>query len=146
VRRISTEPDFLRTAGPWQKIHSLQIRDQVSGPAFFALTIMAGVPATIIALTQQSSRMAPVKKRGGRQKRPLAEVLPDMLAAALARQDDFILTYETDPDTGRRSVHVLTGRFVTGCMLRKLIGQTESQRDEGSTIMTRAWPKRRPAP
>jgi len=69
-----------------------------------------------------------------------------MLAAALAQQDDLILTFETEPDTGRRSVHVLTGRFVTECMLRKLIGQAESQRDEGSMIVTQAWPKRRPAP
>jgi hypothetical protein len=90
--------------------------------------------------------MAPAKKHGGRQKRPLAEVLPEMLAAALARQDDFILTCETDPDTGRQHIHVMTGRFVTECMLRKLIGQVESQRDEGGTIVTQAWPKQRPAP
>jgi len=83
--------------------------------------------------------MALPKKHGGHKKKPLTEILPDILAAALGHNDDFILTYETDPDTGKTSVHVMSGKFVSDCMLRKLIGQAESQRDEGSVIVTRAW-------
>jgi hypothetical protein len=83
--------------------------------------------------------MALPKKHGGKQKKPIADILPEMLSSAIARQDDFILTFETNPDTGRKHIHVMTGQFVSACMLRKLTGQAESQRDEGSVIVTRAW-------
>jgi hypothetical protein len=82
------------------------------------------------------------RKPRARTRKPLIELLPGMLVSALDRTDDFILTFETDPDTGKKTVHVLTGRFVTPCMLRKLRGQAESQRDEGSTQLSRSW--RRP--
>jgi len=70
---------------------------------------------------------------------PLIETLPGLLVSALALDRDFILCYETDEDTGKRTIHVMTGEFVTPCMLRKLIGQAESQKDEGSTLTSRAW-------
>jgi hypothetical protein len=56
---------------------------------------------------------------------------------------DFILTVETDPDTGAEHLYVMTGRFVSACMLRKLAGQAESQRDEGSVLLKRRLAKRR---
>jgi hypothetical protein len=83
--------------------------------------------------------MAQPGKPGVKKKQPLIDALPGMLVSALARTDDFILTFETDPDTGKKTVHILTGRFITPCMLRKLRGQAESQRDEGSTQLSRAW-------
>jgi len=83
--------------------------------------------------------MVPPKKRGGTHQKPLEKILPELLTAALTRQADFILTFETNPDTGAVHVHVMTGRFVSGCMLRKLQGQAESQRDEGATLTSRKW-------
>ncbi|MDD1686354.1 hypothetical protein [Methanoregula sp.] len=86
--------------------------------------------------------MAPVKKRRVNRSRPLADLLPALLQTAIEESNDFILAFETDPDTGRRKIHVMSGKFVTPCMLRKLIGQAESQRDEGSTRISRRWTKR----
>jgi hypothetical protein len=77
--------------------------------------------------------------RKKKARKPIIDLLPELLVKALARQDDFIVTFETDPDTLSKKLHVITGKFITGCMLRKLQGQAESQRDEGSTITTRKW-------
>ena len=77
------------------------------------------------------------KKR--RAARPVTDMLPALLANALARRDDFIVTCEEDPDTGKKTLHIISGRFVTPCMLRKLIGKAESQRDEGGMLISRKW-------
>lgn len=82
--------------------------------------------------------MAQPKKRRV-HKKPLIDTLPELLVPAIAGTKDFILTFETDPDTGTKTVHVLTGKFISACMLRKLIGLAESQRDEGSTLESRGW-------
>lgn len=66
-----------------------------------------------------------------------------MLARALERREDLILTFETDPDTGVERLYAMTGEFVSECMLRKLIGKAESQRDEGSVLFRQRLPKRR---
>jgi hypothetical protein len=83
--------------------------------------------------------MALPKKRGGKTKRPLIDTLPELLVSALADSKDFILCFETDEETGKKNVHVMTGQFITPCMLRKLIGQAESRKDEGSTLTSRRW-------
>ena len=85
--------------------------------------------------------MASRKKPGGKAQQPLIDLLPGLLVSSLAKAEDFIVTFETDPDTGRRAVHVLTGRFVSPCMLRKLQGLAISQEDEGSRMLTRSWPE-----
>lgn len=83
--------------------------------------------------------MAPPKRRRTPKKKPLADLLPELLVSALAKDRDFILCYETDEETGRRHLHVMTGQFITPCMLRKLAGQAASQRDEGSISISRPW-------
>jgi hypothetical protein len=87
--------------------------------------------------------MAPSQNRRGKKKKPLIDTLPELLVKAIANTNDFILTFETDEETGARKIHVMTGKFVSPCMLRKLIGKAESQRDEGSTIVSRKWIKAR---
>lgn len=79
------------------------------------------------------------KVRKRRTVKPVIDLLPELLKKALARHDDFIVTYETDPDTAKKKIHIITGKFVTPCMLRKLIGKAISQRDEGSSIVSRKW-------
>ena len=83
--------------------------------------------------------MAPPAGRRTRKRRPLLDLLPELLVSALAEDRDFILCYETDEETGKRHLHVMTGQFITPCMLRKLVGQAESQRDEGSKRISRPW-------
>jgi hypothetical protein len=79
------------------------------------------------------------KTRKKRRVTRVIDLLPGLLVKALARHDDFIVTCETDPDTAAKKIHILSGKFVTPCMLRKLMGKAESQRDEGSTIISRKW-------
>jgi hypothetical protein len=81
-------------------------------------------------------------ERKTRKKRtviPVIDLLPELLVKALARHDDFIVTCETDPDTDAKKIHILSGKFVSPCMLRKLLGQAESQRDDGSFVISRKW-------
>jgi len=81
--------------------------------------------------------MAPVKKCRTTRTPPLSDLLPALIESAIAGNDDLILTVEADPDSGTQMIHLMTGKFVTPCMLRKLIGQAESQIDEGSRHIVR---------
>lgn len=83
--------------------------------------------------------MAPPKKRRIAKREPLIDMLPDLLVSALAGSRDFILCFETDEETGKQTVHAMTGTFISPCMLRKLTGLAESQKDEGATLMSRKW-------
>ena len=79
------------------------------------------------------------KSRKKRPLKPIIDLLPELLVRALARHDDFIVTCETDPDNKKKKIHIISGKFVTSCMLRKLMGQAEAQRDEGALIVSRKW-------
>jgi hypothetical protein len=79
------------------------------------------------------------KTRKKRTVKPVIDLLPELLLKALDRHDDFIVTCETDPCTAKKTIHIISGKFVTPCMLRKLLGQAESQRDEGSLVVSRKW-------
>ncbi|AGB03023.1 hypothetical protein [Methanoregula formicica] len=87
--------------------------------------------------------MASQERGGAKKRRPVEEVLPGMLARALDKREDLILTFETDPDSGAERMYAMTGQFVSECMLRKLIGKAESQRDEGSVLLKQRLSKRR---
>jgi len=83
--------------------------------------------------------MPPRKKRTVKPKIPVIDLLPGLLVTSLANHDDFIVTCDTDSKTGAKKLHIITGKFITPRMLRKLIGQVEAQHDEGSSILTRDW-------
>lgn len=84
--------------------------------------------------------MVPVVKKGRKRgKISINELLPDMLASALANEDDFIVTYEMHPDDGKQDIHVLRGKLITPCMLGTLKNRVELQQDEGSTLVTMEW-------
>lgn len=85
------------------------------------------------------SRMAAGKKHRATQAPSLADVLPALLASALERQDDLVLTCEIDPGTGRKTLHVMTGNLISGCMLNKLKTLIETYPEDGSTIRSEEW-------
>jgi hypothetical protein len=93
----------------------------------------------LITFTVPFSRMPERISRKKRPAKPVIDLLPELLVRALARHDDFIVTCETDPDTGKKQIHILSGKFITSCMLRKMMGQAESQRDEGASVVSRKW-------
>jgi hypothetical protein len=56
---------------------------------------------------------------------PVVKLLPELLAKTLARHDNVILTYVTDPETGAKKIPILSGKFIIS-YVRKLMGQAES--------------------
>jgi hypothetical protein len=78
-------------------------------------------------------------RTGSRRQKSFVDSLPEMISHTLAQRNDFILTFETDPDTGSCRVHAFSGKFITSCMLRKLEGLAESERDEGSLQVSCDW-------
>jgi hypothetical protein len=83
--------------------------------------------------------MAAVKKRGGRRSSFPADAIPELLASTLAREDDLIVTCETDPDSGHRTLHVITGKLVSACMLNKLKARITAYPEDGGTIVSGRW-------
>nr|WP_320160872.1 hypothetical protein [uncultured Methanoregula sp.] len=83
--------------------------------------------------------MARAVKQSGRQKKIFIESLPELIDCALADDQDLILTVEINPDSGSRRIHAFSGKFISPCMLRKLIGLAEAERDEGSRVISCEW-------
>ncbi len=79
----------------------------------------------------------PARKSAKKPAKPLADQAAELLEQVMDRHDDLILTFEKDPDTGAETFHAISGKYVTACMLRKLMGQAESQKDEGSVVISR---------
>jgi len=81
----------------------------------------------------------PERKTPKKQAAPsVTDRMPELLATSLSRHEDFIVARETD-ERGREKIHVISGKFVTACMLRKLLGQAESRRDEGAVVLSGKW-------
>ena len=83
--------------------------------------------------------MTLVKKHRLRTKKSLIDTLPEMVVSALANHEDFVITYETDPDIKKKSLYVMTGNLITSDMLATLKQQIATQKEEGYTIITRDW-------
>lgn len=72
-----------------------------------------------------------IHKKGRPGKKPSGDLINRYLASALDHGDDFIITRECDPD-GRQTLHVMTGKLITPCMLGTLTNRCELQEPEGS--------------
>ena len=58
-------------------------------------------------------------------------MLSALIESAITDNDDLFLTVRVDPDSGTRTINLMTGKFVSPLMLRKLIGhRTKSQNNE----------------
>jgi hypothetical protein len=83
--------------------------------------------------------MTLVKKHRLRTKKSLIDTLPEMVISALANHEDFIVTYETDPTTQKKSLYVMTGDLITPDILTTLKEQIERKKEEGNSIISRDW-------
>jgi len=79
------------------------------------------------------------KKRPEKKPGPIKNLLPGLLASALEQEQDFIVTCETDEETGTKRIHVMTGKLISPCMLGTLKNKVEIFADEGAAIVTREW-------
>jgi len=82
--------------------------------------------------------MGAVKKRRVK-KSSLKDTLPELIASALAREDDLIITCEMDTDSGRKTLHVMTGKLVSTCMLNKLKARIVTYPEDGCTLVSGTW-------
>ena len=70
----------------------------------------------------------------------LFDTLTQVLSSALSKQDDFIVTYETEvDDEDRKDIHVLTGKLISPCMLGTLKNRVDLQESDGSKRLTMEW-------
>ena len=76
--------------------------------------------------------MAAAKKRRGIRSPSLAAMIPDLLVSALGREDDVIITCETDPGTGHKTLHFMSGKLVGTCMLNRLKARMKRTRRTGA--------------
>jgi len=83
--------------------------------------------------------MTLVKKHRLRTKKSLIDTLPELVISALANHEDFVVTYETDPNTKKKSLYVMTGELITPDMLAILKQQIERKKEEGNSIITHDW-------
>jgi hypothetical protein len=81
--------------------------------------------------------MTITKSQRRKNGKPFHEAVTDLLFSALANHEDFILTYETDPETDKKEIHVMTGKFITNSQLRTLKKKCERQHEDGSRHITR---------
>jgi len=75
--------------------------------------------------------MTLIKKHRVRTKTSSINTLPEMLVSALANHEDFVVTCETDPDTKKKSLYVMTGDLITPDMLAILKQQIERKKGGG---------------
>jgi len=72
------------------------------------------------------------KARRKKTEKPFHETVTDLLFSAMANHEDFILTYEINPQTGKKEFHVMSGKLVTPAMLETLKSEVALQLEDGS--------------
>ena len=72
------------------------------------------------------------KARRKNAEKPFHEAVPDLLFSAMANHEDFVMSYEVNPSTGKKEIHVMTGTLISPGLLATLKEQVAQQLDEGS--------------
>jgi hypothetical protein len=72
------------------------------------------------------------KGRRKKDEKPFHEAVTDLLFSAMANHEDFVLTYEINPETDKKEIHVMAGKLVSPEMLGKLKNHVTEQLEEGS--------------
>jgi hypothetical protein len=72
------------------------------------------------------------KARRKENEKPFHEAVTDLLFSAMANHEDFVLTYEINPTTDKKEIHVMAGKLVSPEMLGKLKTQVTEQLEDGS--------------
>ncbi|MFA4860822.1 hypothetical protein [Methanoregula sp.] len=72
--------------------------------------------------------------RKGRRKnneKPFHEAVTDLLFSAMANHEDFIVTYEQNAATGKKEVHVMSGKLITQDALASMKAEVACQLEDG---------------
>jgi hypothetical protein len=72
------------------------------------------------------------KTRRKNDEKPFHEEVTDLLFSAMANHEDFVMTYEINPTTGKKEIHVMSGRLISPDMIVTFKNHVTQQLDEGS--------------
>jgi hypothetical protein len=72
------------------------------------------------------------KTRRKNDEKPFHEAVTDLLFSSMANHEDFVLTYEINPSTNKKEIHVMSGKLISSDLLGKLKEHVAQQLDEGS--------------
>jgi hypothetical protein len=72
------------------------------------------------------------KTRRKNDEKPFHEAVTDLLFSAMANHEDFVMTYEINPTTGKKEIHVMSGRLISPDMVGILKNHVTEQFEEGS--------------
>ena len=72
------------------------------------------------------------KTRRKNDEKPFHEAVTDLLFSSMANHEDFVLTYEVNPSTNKKEIHVMSGKLISSDLLGKLKEHVAQQLDEGS--------------
>jgi predicted secreted protein len=72
------------------------------------------------------------KTRRKNDEKPFHEAVTDLLFSAMANHEDFVLTYEVNPTTGKKEIHVMSGKLISSDLVATFKDHVVKQVDEGS--------------
>lgn len=72
------------------------------------------------------------KTRRKSAEKPFHEAVTDLLFSAMANHEDFVLTYEVNPSTQKKEIHVMAGNLISPDLVVKLKEHVAQQFEEGS--------------
>jgi hypothetical protein len=72
------------------------------------------------------------KTRRKNAEKPFHEAVTDLLFSAMANHEDFVLTYEVNSITGKKEIHVMSGKLISPELVGTLKEHVAQQLDEGS--------------
>jgi hypothetical protein len=72
------------------------------------------------------------KTRRKNDEKPFHEAVTDLLFSAMANHEDFVLTYEVNPSTQKKEIHVMSGKLISPDLVATLKEHVAEQLDEGS--------------
>ena len=71
------------------------------------------------------------KGRRKKNEKPFHEAVTDLLFSAMANHEDFVVTYEMNPATGKKEIHVMSGTLITPEALASLKAEVARQLVDG---------------
>ena len=72
------------------------------------------------------------KTRRKNDEKPFHEAVTDLLFSAMANHEDFVLTYDVNPSTQKKEIHVMSGKLISPDLVATLKDHVAAQLDEGS--------------
>lgn len=72
------------------------------------------------------------KGRRKKDEKPFHEAVTDLLFSSMANHEDFVVTYEINPATNKKEVHVMAGKLISPEILGNLKSNVEEQTGDGS--------------